>query len=443
MKKLAWTGVLLLAAAGAWGQTSKDERTAVLRFGIESEVLDLVKALRQEKTADYRDLLVGAYANARNDDLKEQLLLLFLDQKDNGLEAQAVAELAAPEKKANSLLLNAVSYLTELKSTAVKDTLVTLMSGKNKVLALGAIRALGKLQATDKTDELIKLYNDAETDPNFRPDLIWTFGEMKATPAVDLLLKEYDENESQPLLRKALLEALGKIGDSRGWPKVQDALADKNTDVRAAAVAALAAFPGQADLGPLLTSALRDTAPAVRLSGATAAKAAVLPALKDLLLYRVRKDPDPKVKVEALRAVAAYDDGPTQVLAVLADRKTDVTVWREALALTLDKKFPGALEVLQKVVAEDVKDKFGGLSGTIAVQTLPQRDTYRVLYGLILASDKVPVRQAALRAIGLGAFREFEPTLKTLAAKDQDPGIKAQAQKILDDWAKPAEAPKP
>lgn len=442
---LALTGVI-----PAWTQsTSKEDRTSILKFGIETEVLDLVKSLRQEKNSDYRDLLIGAWDNAKNDDLKEALLLAFTDLKDNGLESRAAAEIAAPDKKGNSLLLNAVSYLTDLKSAPAKDTFVGLMTNKNKILALASIRALGKLGATDKADDLVKLYKDAETDPNFKPDIIWTFGEMKASSAVDLLLQEYDENESQPLLRRSILEALGKIGDGKAWDRVQSALGDPNTDLRAAAVATLASYPGRGDPVGQLTTALRDAQGVVRQAGATAAKAAKLPELKELLTYRVKKDPEAKVRVEALRALAAYDDGPAVVLGFLGDRKADASVWKESLTLALDKKYSGTFDVLKKVLEEDVKDKTGTLAAGIAVALLPQRETYRALFGIVLTSDKAPARAAALRAIGVGKFTEYEGLLRSVEAKDPDAGLKAQAKQILKDWglgtpdpAKPADPAK-
>lgn len=445
MKNLLVILLTLGLAADLGAQSvSREDRLAVLRFGIESEVLELVRALKQEQNKEYREPLLGAYANARNDELKEALLLLFLDLKDNGLEAKAIDEIAHPEKKGNSLLLNAVSYLTEIKSLLAKDTLVSLMNDKNKVLALASIRALGKLGARDKINDLLKLYQDAETDPNFKPDMIWAFGEMKAGSAVDLLLKEYDDNESQPLLRRSILEALGKIADGKAWDRVEAALADTNTDLRAAAVATIASYPGKGDQNTLLTSALRDTQPAVRLAGAQAAKAAKLPSLKDLLEYRIKKDPDAKVRVAALQALAVYDDGPSLVLGFLGDRKTDPTVWKASLDLALEKKYSGTFDVLKKVIEADVKDKQGNLSAVIAGAVLPQRETYRALFGLILTSEKVPARSTALRAIGIGKFTEYEGVLKSLAAKDPDAGVKTQASNILKDWGSSApEAKKP
>jgi|GEM_PF-3025170 len=441
----ACSGLLLalIVIMPNWAQsTSKEERTAVLKYGIETEVLDLVRSLRQEKNTDYRDDLLTAYDNARTDDLKEAIVLFFLDLKDSGLEDRAIADLGSPDKKGNSLLLNTVSYLTEIKSTKAKETFMTLVSGKNKVLALASIRALGKLAAVDKVDDLVKLYNDAETDPNFKPDLIWAFGEMKATTAVPLLLKEYDENDSQPLLRRAILEALGKIGDESAWDRVAAALADTNTDLRAAAVASLGSYPKHADPAVLL-GALRDAQPAVRLAGAQAAKAMLKPELKDMLGYRVKKDPDPKVRVGALQALAAYDDGPQTVLGYLADNKTDSAVWRESLNLSLDKKYPGAYDALEKVLALDAKDKNGPLSAIVGQALLAQRETYRKLYGLILKSDKPAARAAALRAIQVGKFTEYEADLKTMSNKDTDPDVKAQAAAILKEWATPAPPAKP
>lgn len=432
--------VVLLALVAPWAlaQTAtKEERSAVLRFGIESEVLELVRSLRQEKNLDYRDDLVEAYGRARSDELKDALVLFFLDLKDPSLEGLTLAELQTPEKKPNSLLLNAVSYLTEVKSDQLKDVLVPLTTGTNKVLAVSAIRALGKLGATDTADELITIYRDAETDPNLKPDLVWALGEMKARSAVELLMSEYDENESQTLLRRGILEALGKIGDDQAWTRVEAALADPNTDLRAAAVATLASFPGKGDQTRLLTTALRDSQPAVRLAGAQAAKASKNPELKELLNYRVKKDPDPKVRVESLRALAAYGDGPQTVLGFLGDRKSDPAVWRESLTLVLDQKYQGTFDVLKKVIEEDAKDKTGGLSAVIAGALLPYREAFRPLFGLILASDKVPARTGALRAISLGKFTEYEGILKNLETKDPDAGIRAQVKKILADWGAP------
>jgi HEAT repeat protein len=415
---------------------------AVLQFGIESEELEVVQALRQENNGEFQEQLKTTYASARSDELKQQILLLFTDLKDSGLEDQALKDLD-DTTKGNNVLLTVVSYLTDLKSEKAADVFMKLISGTNKVMASASIRALGKIGAAAKTDELIKFYKDGETDPNLKPDLIWSFGELKAETAVDLLTGEYDDNESQPIFRKLILEALGKIGGDKAWTTVSSALTDSNSDVRSAAVAAVGGFAGKADFVAILTPALRDSQASVRLASAQAAKTLKDPALKDLLSYRMKKDPDPKVRSAALQAVAEYDDGPSTILGMLADRKTDLAVWRDALSLALDKAYPGTSDTLKGVLEADAKDKNGQFGALVANALLAKRDHYRALFAQELSSDKASVRLAALRAISLGKYTEYQDKVKTLAASDTDPEVKAQAGDLVKEWAKPSATPAP
>ncbi len=431
-----------MAALPSFAQNIHDDRLAVLKFGIESEELDVVRALRQEASHDFQDQLKETYAAARSDELKQQILLLFSDLKDNGLEDQVLPDLS-DTSKGNTVLLTIIGYLADLKSTKAIEPLMAQTTASNKVIASASIRALGRLAAVDKADDLIKFYKDGETDPNLKPDLIWAFGEMKAETSVDLLTQEYDDNDAQPLLQKTILEALGKIGGDKAWTSVSKALKSDNGDVRSAAVAAMGSFGGKGDTVAILTSALRDSQVGVRLAGAQAAKTLNDPGLKDLLAYRMRKDPDPKVRTAALQAVAAYDDGPASVLAVLADSKADLSVWRDALNLALDKSYPGTADTLRTVLETDSKDKFSSLGPIVAAALVAKRESFRGLFGQELASDKAQVRAGALRAIQLGKYTEYSDKLKTMAASDPDASVKAQADAVLKEWDKPAPSPSP
>lgn len=426
--------VLLAVPLFATDLTPKEERLQTLKFGIETEIIDLVRTLQQEKNRDFLDELAGIFRSARNTDLKELLLGYFLDLKDNHLENDAIKELSQPEKKSNSFLLTAVSYLTGIKSKASEAVFVQLMTDKNKTLALASIRALAKIEATGRVGEILKIYKDAETDVNFKPDIIWALGEMKARDAVDPLLKEYEESDNEPLLQGTILAALGKIGDARAWNLVQTALDSDNSDLRAAAVGTLGSFPGHFELATDLTKALRDAQVNVRLAGADAAGTLKIPELQEILLFRVKKDPEARVRTACLRALAAYDGGATPVLALLSDRKTDFSVWREALNQAIDKKWSGVSEALQKVLDEENKAKNGALAPVIAGALLPTRDSYRTLFGVLLLNDSVTSRSLALRAIAAGNFREYEPVVRNLSVKDPDVNIKAQATAILKTW---------
>src|SRR5262245_12204798 len=100
-------------AISAFAQNAREDRAAVLKYGIESEVLEVVRALRQERNGDYREQLRETYVGARSDELKQQILLLYSDLKDGSLEEQALKDLS-DDTKGNAVRLTLVTYLTDL-----------------------------------------------------------------------------------------------------------------------------------------------------------------------------------------------------------------------------------------------------------------------------------------------------------------------------------------
>ena len=420
--------------ASAQVPTSKEDRQQVFKFGIETDLLDLVRTLQQEQNKDFLPDLAATYRATRNSELKELILVFSIELKDKTLESDAIEELKHPEKKANSFLLTAVSYLTEIKSSLSEEVFVGLMNDKNKTLALASIRALAKIGAKGKIPAILALYSDAETEQNFKPDIIWTLGELKAREAVETLVKEYNDKENDALLRGSILTALGKIGDSRCWDLVATALNSDNSTLRAAAVGTLESFPGRKELSDALTKALRDAQVNVRLAGADAAGALKASELTELLMFRVKKDPEPRVRVAAVRAISQFPEGDSPVLVLLADRKTDFSVWKESLSQALSKKWPGTLASLKKVLEDEIKVKSALLAPIIASSLVSQKEIYRVLFGLLLQSEAPASRSTALRAISTGTFKEYEPLVRSLSLKDSDAGVKNQAAGLLKTW---------
>ena len=385
--------------------------------------------------------MVQAYSNAQTDDLKDELLLFFRDMKDSSLEEQAIHEISDSTNKGNSLLLDAVAYLTEINSTKAAPTFAKLMKDKNKVLGLSAIRALGKLGAKDQIPTLITLFQDPETDSNAKPDIIWALGELKAQTSLPILQSEYDDDSDQPLMRKTILEAFGKIKDPSTWDTVSKALHDSNTIVRTAAISILGDFPGHADRHASLISALRDSDASVRIAAAKAAEDLLDPGLKDLLVYRLNNDPDPKVRLATLTALAKYPDGPTTVLSVVKDTKQAPEVWKGAVKLMTKNNYPGSMDAVKALMDADDKDTFSGLSAALTNALIPFRDDFRQAFGLALASKKAPTRIAGIHAARLGHFTEYQAMLAKMAAKDTDPNVQAEAAALIKDWEKGPETP--
>lgn len=415
----------------------EEDRRQTLKYGIDPDLIELMGALKQEKNTQFLPELKQVFHQTKNPALQEQIVLFFLDLKQTGLEEEAVNLLAAPDSKGNSLLLSTVSYLTEMKALSSKDRFVTLMDDKNKTLALAAIRALGKLGATDQAQKLVEKLQAPDTDPDFKPDLIWSLGEMKAAEAADALIKEYDASDSSPFNRQSLLEAYGKIADPKFWPQIEKALVDPNVLVRSKAYSCLAGYPNQEGVLNYLNTGLKDAQPQVRQAAAESAGALKLESLKDLLVYRIRKDPEPKVRTAALKALVQYDQAVWKdaLYDILLDKKTDPGLWKETVTLMMDKKPAGLKDVLLKVLERDGKDKLAVTVPQMSALFLGQKETdYKDLYSKLLQSANPMARSFILRAINAQGLKEMSDQLKTMALKDEDPTVKALASSILRGW---------
>lgn len=432
---------MILPGCLLWGQTTnslEDDRRQILKYGIDPDLIELMGTLKQEKNTQFLPELKQIFKQTKNSVLQEQIVLYFLDLKQTGLEEETVALLANPDSKANSLLLSTVSYLTEVKAQVSKERFVTLMDDKNKTLALASIRALGKLGATDQAKKLIEKLQSTETDPDFKPDLIWSLGEMKALEASEALIKEYDSSDSAPLIRQSILDAFGKIAAPQFWPIIEKALGDPNVLVRSKAFSCLAGYPSQPGLADYLITGLKDAQPQVRQATAEAAAVLKPDSLKDILIYRIKRDPEPKVRTASLKALVQYDQGSWKdaIFEILLDKKTDPGLWKETLILMLDKKPDGIKDVVQKVIDRDKSDKLAVTVPQIAVLLLGQKDPgdMKDFYGKLLLSVNPMTRSFVLRAINVQGLKEFSETIKTISSKDDDATVRALATSILRGW---------
>jgi HEAT repeat protein len=148
-----------------------------------------------------------------------------------------------------------------------------------RVVALGALARLGRLEAVDlaaaaadpdvtvrrraaeeagRTDAAVDvLALLADDDPLVVEAAAWACGERRPVPEGTVAaLADVAGGHEEPLCREAAVAALGAIGDEEGLPAVLAATADKPA-VRRRAVIALAPFEGE-EVDAALQRALED-----------------------------------------------------------------------------------------------------------------------------------------------------------------------------------------
>lgn len=234
--------------------------------------------------------------------------------------------------------------------------------------------------------------------PDYQVAAARSLGFRKETAAVEPLLKLAGDREVPTPVASTAIEALGRIGDARALPALQETLrADPREDVRAAAATALGMMPAPASLDPLLAALANDPAVVVR-SAAVEALGAYDDARAVEALAGVVADPRQRgLKLRAIRALGASGPaGSAPLLQALESSRSDGERAEivDAIGVTGAK---AAVEPLTGLL-ERTRDPGLRLRLAVALGAIRDGSAAPALIAL-LEDESIPVRLFAVRGL--------------------------------------------
>lgn len=241
---------------------------------------------------------------------------------------------------------SASEVLANFGAMAVQP-LLAVLSDPNPDVRYSAIRALGKIRATEAAPRIVELFQ-TERDARLRGCMVVALAQIGG-PAVHQPILESFGNERDERVRCLIVSAVGLLCDSKGLPVLQAALKDSNPRVRANAVEALARLKG-VNPGELVRRLLQDPNNRVRANACKVLwysdPALVLRSLEEMI----------DSEDEMVRASAAYAMGEiadSRVLPQLIGRlkMEKGTRAREHLCIALGKLGDAAIRPLKEVLS--------------------------------------------------------------------------------------------
>ncbi|NNM55244.1 MAG: HEAT repeat domain-containing protein [Spirochaetales bacterium] len=414
-------------------------RLNILEYGLNSEVLDLVKQLNEEQNRQFLPQLKTVFEQSQNFEIRQNILNLFLDLKDKTLFEDCQNLLKAPEQIPNSLLLTAVSYLTQLDDQKSTPIFVGLIKNKNKTLMVAAIRALGTLKAKKELPQLLALLKDTNTDDNVKPDIYWALGKIGDPRAVEALNGAFDDSDSDPLTQQVVVKSLGEIGDPRSWSRIEKAFQSNTTSLKAAAIEAMGSYvKTHPAVSTYIEAGLRDSQAPIRLAAAAGEAKLKDVRWKNLLVYRLKHDPDPRVRAACAKALVELPSSDWQpvFLQILDDSSADFVAWKTVLDISLGKRFHGLDAALEKIIHKENQSQLDTYSPLVAQALLAHQSVdNRLLYGLLLLNSKASTRMLALRGFASLKDKNEASVIKKVANTDNDAMVRDLAKSILKSWS--------
>lgn len=423
------------AADSKQAEADRDaKRRDTIRYGIDSEVMDLVKSLDGEKEGRFNDDLLDLLSKSRSPKLRTTILDFFADLEWKGAEKAAIDLVEQRDLTDEDLVSHALSYLAAIQSKEALSFVPKLIDENNKKLLLQAVKLAGRAGGTEEEGLLLKwLDSDAPTD-DLREAAIRALGEIGSAAACEKLMKIAESPDRPKMTRVYACEALGKIGRAEAIPSLVKAANGDDPNVRAQAVQSLASFDSPEADGAII-EALRDSVVTVRIGAAKAAAKRKLSGALSPLIYKATNDPEKAVKSESMRSIAELGGGEAFgfLRKYLEEPKNDPSLRTLAFGLLLRKDPAGSLsllvERLQKEAREKSRDFFTQLAREVA--NASDAPAAAPLARILIADSDYQIRLGGLEWARRTKSPDIKADLAALAEKDPSETIRKRAKDIL------------
>lgn len=337
-----------------------DERTRILRYGIDTEVVEVITAITIEKDNSYNDVFLDIFSHTGNSKIQLKILSFFEQQEDDSA-LPAVLEIlrkATEDYEVNEQVLSeSINYCGSLKSGESAEYLYKLSENSSKGIAAAAIRNLGKTGDAMYADKFLKRIQDddfEDDEQNLLESSILLMGDLKYEPSVLTLIDIAQDDSSSPTARRYSCDSLGKIGDEQAIPVLKELLNDSDSILRSYALSSLAYFEKE-EIEPILIQALRDSYWKIRVAAAKALSKRKSEDAVDILIYKAEKDPESNVKKAAMEALSII--GNKECLNFLSsyidnDQNSDA-LRSTAINVFLKENASNAVDPLKKLFDEE------------------------------------------------------------------------------------------
>jgi len=314
MNKYLFSILFIFAAFSIYAQqNSEASRRDIILYGTETEIANLIQALRTEKADYFDDELISLTSTSKNMRILTGVFGFFGEREKSELEERAIKAIEERDEEANETVLGAIDYLGKIKSSASVHVMMDLLGTEEKRYLNPAFRAIGRAASSDKktADEtaefLVDFYNNREPGNDNRSTIIGAIGDTGSSSGVELLVEIASNTDERVPLRIAAISALSRIADPAGLDAVLVCVSTNDPNVRSAAVAALGPFSGES-VDKAILDGFRDSYYRTRIASAQASRDRKLAAAVPYLRFRAERDDVPNVRDEAIRSLGAIAD---------------------------------------------------------------------------------------------------------------------------------------
>jgi HEAT repeat protein len=426
----------------AYAQEPDDEhkrRLDVLRYGIETQVTELITTLGTEKNKDYVEDLLLVFDSSTSPKLRTAILDYYGSLELDTAVSRAASIIEGRDEAADTLVGSAFSYLLGLKSDAATAQARRIIEDDERKYLTAAIKVLGATGKDDDVELLRTLYESALSDPGIKQEILLAFGKMRAVSSFELLASIASADDAGKIERMYACTALGDLGETRAVPVLISASVVADPNIRASALAALQNFEDKSAENAILQG-LRDQHVLPRLAAVKAVGKRQLKEAIPFLEFRIKSDPERSIKDASIDVLAAIggQGGIDFLASFLEDTKSPLAHRASAFVAILahgdNSDIERVMVMFKETAVEKDKAVFTALARASMASSAPQ--AVHVARFLLSNSDHL-IRLGAMAWAERNKAADLLPELKAIAESDPVESLRKRVLITIERIGKP------
>ena len=412
----------------------KMQREEKLLYGINSEILDLIESLTEEKNPDFNKRLTEILSETKNRKVAENILNLFIETEYYDADETVYRFIEEKEYNSKNVVSKSIVYLSRTGKGKYNNDFISLLDSSDEIFRIEAVKALSVSGSKDFTAKLIEQYDKDESD-RVRTEILLNIGELKDSSSVDFLLDILNDDYIDKTSKQYACHSLGLIGDDKAYPFLLRTYEDTDPFIRSYALEAISKF-NRDDTEKIMLQALKDDSWQIRKQAAVSAAGMKKESFVPYLEYKAVNDPAKPVRTESVKALAeiASPESLKFLREKVSDKKASVELRKLSLIELINNDISGSRTVIIGILEDEWESKTPVLLET-ACSTLANKksDNLEDFYSRMLDHPSLTIKLSGLKGIKTNKCSSLKSKVETFTADNvSSSSFKNYAKAVLE-----------
>lgn len=416
------------------------EKKAIILYGLESELINLIKELKEKEDDRFNNELVDSFSKAKSIALKTTIIDFFASRKLNSLDNFVLEILENLDDYKTSEINASLYYAGE---NALKDSIphiISIIENDRFEFAEGAIKALGKIGGDSEALALVDFYqntvamvDDDKKEVILKEAIMQALENIAFGECLNFLIEVVEDENENVMVRALAISALSKIETEEVFKKLLSLYYSQEALIRASSVKAISKFNSD-EARKLLVQACKDSQYKVRKEAIDAINF-TSDDVYECLLYRAKMDPEMSIrmlsieKLVSLNATIADDWLLKTFNDDSANVQLRVKIAKELLKDRLDFIIKDVEKVAIKAVSSNTEKKLAYELGRV-IAKVKTDSTAKIAESYIKSKD-VLIKTLGLDMFSLNKYPSIIPLVEEIKNDSKAGALQKRAISLL------------